>query len=171
MTDENTPLREQVDRSGYAFNLGVAARIEASTKSQKWKLDAFEVPWSAQLGKEGGFVDITIKRDRAIGVIECKKVNHGDRLVFLLKAGQSENETRCRLDVYRADVEPRGGSLPQFETRYGTVECNMVSGSPESAYCVAKKENQAANLNLEYRVGTSRRVRGPAWRLGDHPSG
>ena len=149
MTDENTPLREQVDRSGYAFNMGVAEVIRRSRDRQFWECTAVELPWSASLSKDGGFIDIAIMRDRAVGIIECKKVNNGDRLVFLTRHDQSESETRCRLDVYRKD-KPQGGALPpQFETRFGTVECNMVSGSPESAYCVASKGPKSANLNLD----------------------
>ena len=149
MTDETTPLREQVDRSGYAFNLGVAAKIQSSSSSQKWRLGAVEVPWSAPLGKGGSFVDITINRDCAIGVIECKKVNNGERLIFLMKAGQTDNVGRCRLDVYEQELHAPGIMPAQFEDRYGTAECTMVTGSPESAYCVARKGNQSANLNLD----------------------
>lgn len=149
MTDSMTPLRKQVDRSGYAFNLGVAATIEASGSEQRWRLGAVEVPWSDLLGKDGGFVDITIQRDRAIGVIECKKVNGEDQLVFLVKAGDTGNQTRCRLDVYAQVSSTPGLTFLQRSPRYGTAECTMATGSHESAYCAAPKGGQGANLNLD----------------------
>ncbi len=137
MTDENTPLHKVVNRAGYAFVLGVAATIKNSGTRQKWTFDALEVPWSGEDG-EGGFIDLTITRGRAVGVVECKKVNHGDQLVFLLP-GDSENESRCRLDVYNPNRDVQSGTLPQLADRFGTVECNMVTGSPESAFCASSK--------------------------------
>ena len=147
MVDETTPLRETVDRSGYAFNMAVAGIIENSGDRQKWKLDAMEIPWSKE--QSSGFVDLTITRDRAIGVLECKKVNNGDQLVFLVRQGQTDNEIRCRLDVLRKEIEPTKGILDFHQLRYGTNECTMATGSSESAYCVAPKGNKSANLNLD----------------------
>ena len=149
MTDQNTPLRKLVNRAGYAFNMAIADTIRKSGTQQRWTCRATELPWSANLGKEGGFIDIVITRDRAIGVVETKKVNGSEKLVFLTRAGQSENVTRCRLNLYAEEQGPSSGTLPGFATReYGTVECNMVSGSPESDYCVAAK-GDSANLNLD----------------------
>jgi len=157
MVNQNAVLREIVNRSGYAFNLGVAAAIKNSCSRQKWQLEAPpEVPWCDDEG-EMGFVDLTIKRDRTIGVIECKKVNNSDQLVFLLTEDQSDNVTRCRLDVYHPKPTMRSGTLP-LEDRFDTVECNMVTGSPESMYCAATKSEpssggkpgtKSANLNLD----------------------
>lgn len=154
MTNEHTPLREQVDRSGYPFNMAVADVIRRSDKRQQWRVQAEEIPWSRM--KESGFIDLAIARDRAIGIIECKKVNNDDSLVFLTRQDQRLNETRCRLEVYIQELPENGRALPgvgaiqlPFETRFFVADCNMPSGSPESMYCVASKGGKSANLNLD----------------------
>jgi hypothetical protein len=154
MTDENTPLRELVDRSGYAFNMAVAETVRRSGDRHLWRVEAEEIPWSRK--EESGFVDVVITRDRAVGIIECKKVNNDESLVFLTRHDQGRHVTRCRLEVYVQEVPERDGEhaaapairlLP--DPRFLVGECNMPTGSPESGYCVAKKGSSSANLNLD----------------------
>ncbi|MEQ1735846.1 MAG: hypothetical protein ABL886_05540 [Rhodoglobus sp.] len=144
MTDENKQLQEQVDRSGYPFNMAVAEIIRLSAKKQRWRVEGEEIPWS--MSKDSGFIDVAIACDRAFGVIECKKVNNGDALVFLTRHDQSTNETRCRLELYVQEL-PRKlvevmGLTPMplcFEPRFVVADCKMPTGSAESSYCAAQK--------------------------------
>ena len=155
MTDKNTPLRRQVDRSGYAFNMAVAAAIRRSSAHQKWECLGTEVPWSTKLSRSSGFIDVLIARDRAVGVIECKKTNVSDRLVFLTEQGQPATEPRCRLQVYLQEPpeEPKrsfavsAAFSQRWKPRFAVADCTMPTGSPESGYCVAPKDKQ--NLNLD----------------------
>lgn len=150
MTEENTLLQKLVDRSGYPFNMAVAETIRRSQNRQSWRVEAEEIPWSRM--RESGFIDLAIVRDRAIGVIECKKVNNDDRLVFLVRQDQSPVQTRCKLEVYSRELpkSERGSGVQMlFESRFFVVDCNMPSGSPESSYCVAPKGGKSANLNLD----------------------
>lgn len=156
MTDKNTPLRELVDRSGYAFNMAVAEIISSShaRHHQQWRVEATEIPWSRS--KDSGFIDVAITRDKAIGIIECKKVNNEDPLVFLTRHDQSRVEIRCRLEVYlREHPDHPGASATErairemHEPRYVVGECTMPTGSPESGNCVAPKGGKSAGLNLD----------------------
>jgi hypothetical protein len=156
MTDEDKPLRELVDRSGYAFNMAVAEVIRGSSDKQKWTVEATEIPWSRS--NQHGFVDVAIARDRAYGVIECKKVNHHDQLVFLTHHDQ-RNQTRCRLELDLGVFPQEDGEHGLARTnrylsdpRYFVGECNMPTGSPESGYCAATRSTnglKSANLNLD----------------------
>lgn len=165
MTDANARLRDLVDRSGYAFNMAVAETIRRSFNSgqQKWECTATELPWSRRTSEDGGFIDVVIRRgDRAVGMIECKKVNNGDELVFLTRHDANENEIECRLEVY-VDQQPyeapnSGYALTRADDRFVTVNCTMATGSPESAFCAATKSEpgsagkprvKSANLNVD----------------------
>lgn len=148
MTDENTPLRKIVDRGGYAFGMAVVDAIKRSHAAglQKWECTAIELPWKYRTGEDGGFIDAVIRRNKAVGIVECKKVNNGDRLVFLMRHDQNENENRCRLEVYLEnqpyDAPNAGHALTRADDRFVTVDCTMATGSPESAFCSAPKDSQ-----------------------------
>lgn len=148
MTDENTPLRKIVDRGGYAFGMAVVETIRRSYAAgqQKWECTAIELPWQQRTGDGGGFIDAIIRRDRAVGIIECKKVNNGDKLVFLMRHDQSEHAVECRLEVYLEhqpyDAPSAGHALTRADDRFVTIDCTMATGSPESAFCSAPKDSQ-----------------------------
>jgi hypothetical protein len=148
MTDENTPLKKIVDRSGYAFGMAVVDAIQRSHAAgqQRWECTATELPWKYRNGENGGFIDAVIRRDKAVGIIECKKVNNGDRLVFLTRRDQDENATECRLEVYLEhypyEAPKQGIARTREDDRFIAMNCTMATGSPESSFCAAPKDSQ-----------------------------
>lgn len=135
--------------------MAVTEIIRGSSDQQGWRVEAMEIPWSEM--RNSGFIDLAITREKAIGIIECKKVNNADSLVFLVHRDQDASVTRCTLEVYMQELPESGGyELPgmramqmQSECRYAVADCNMLAKSPESSYCVAPKGPRSANLDLD----------------------
>jgi hypothetical protein len=129
----NRPLEEQVNRSGFPFQLAVEQTVRSSVREHSWEVAATELPW------ESGFIDLVLKNGRMFFVIECKRAEEST-WVFLVRTGQQPTE-RFRMPWWNG----RAPEIPPLE-RLGLnttkAFCDQFFFGPaslESGYCVVPK--------------------------------
>ena len=128
----DTPHRELVNKSGFPFQLAVERDIRSIGGEPRVEIQAAELPWA------GGFVDLVLKREKILIVIECKRVDSGV-WVFLVPKGKGMNEAGCRLEWYNGRAPDRQQFAQQRPTKMFCSEFTMCEGSPESNVCVVPK--------------------------------
>ncbi len=137
MTDETTPLRNLLNKSGLPFQLAVESEIRRlgpqNGTTEVWR----EVPYSE------GFIDVVARLGRMLLVFECKRSEKP--WLFICDPQWSGPHTRCRLEWFNGRAP-----LPQVvTTEHSRVFCgewNMVEGTDESSFCVIEK---GSNHNME----------------------
>jgi hypothetical protein len=138
MSDEATPVRDLLNRSGVPFQLAVESAIDAL--APKHGIDR----WYREVPSREGFIDIVARKDHILFAFECKRVDDKP-WVFVMPDEENANETRCRLMWFNGHApEPR----PWFKewSRVFCCEWNIVEPSPQAAYCVVAKDTPIRSL-------------------------
>lgn len=126
--DPDAPLRNQVNRSGFPFQLAVESVIRETEGTHKWRVVSSEFPCRL------GFIDLVLSQGDLIATLECKKVED-QSWIFLAEEGQSQRINRCRLEWFKpASLRKVPSEAPIFASEF-----SMCEGSPESKFCVIPK--------------------------------
>jgi hypothetical protein len=137
---EDTTLGNEVDRSGFPFQLAVERELRIIGRRHDWEVAATEVPVG------DSFADIVLQRPGFLAVVECKRVD-ANNWCFLVPRGASVNVVGCRVEWHN----PRALKPPAFMagipiSKVFTSDCTMCEGSYESSVSVLPRKNAAHSL-------------------------
>lgn len=138
MTDEATPLRELLNRSGIPFQLAVEEAIRDLASRHGITECHREVP------SADGFIDVVARKDNILFAFECKRVDDKP-WVFVIPDEAHANVTRCRLMWFNGRA-PEPDLLVPHWSRVFCSEWNLVEPSAEAGYCVVPKDTPIRSL-------------------------
>lgn len=146
---DNNIFRNQVNASGFPFQLRVEHEIEATCDAHKWSVVAQEHRWvNTQSGAEG-FIDLILEKridnfTTCYMVIECKRVRGGS-WVFLAPRNRHQ-----RKDIAHALVTRRKHNEPVSAVWTTT---NFLPESPVSSFCTVPGQGDRDTPMLEGVAG------------------
>lgn len=137
-------LREQVDRSGFPLQIGLAEKIRSSL--HEWRVIGEEYYWSDRDSGDGGFIDIVLEKSADIRLhrpkmrmaIECKKLKEV-KWIFLIRDLTEIDKSQVRL--LKTFREPPSSPLPSLRIPEWS-NGNASHPSFESAFCVVPSGRQ-----------------------------
>jgi len=131
---------DDVNRSGFPFQIAIEHFIKARKTEPPWRVVASEVPWS------GGYADLVIRYGRVIAVIECKRC-HDQTWTFLVE-DSSEPQVTAGRALYHRQWYGREILDREFLRQVIDVDIDWVEPSFESRYCVVapRKDNPIREL-------------------------
>lgn len=137
MEDETKKLRDQVNRSGYPFEIAVANEVERISSNTKWNILSKEHPWRSHVGEYGGYIDLVIGYGIVRLVIECKRPKEAT-WIFLVS-----NENSKKVFRFKA-------ALAHLESRkIEWQEWRLFPASAESDFCIVRGQNDKSTPTLE----------------------
>ena len=139
MSDEHTPLRELLNKSGVPFQLAVEDTIRALASKHGIEECHREVP------SADGFIDIVARKRNILVAFECKRVDDKRSWVFVAPDEGRTNVTRCRLMWFNGRAPEPQLPVPAW-SRVFCSEWNLVEPSPEADYCVVPKDTPIRSL-------------------------
>lgn len=143
--DPNKALVEQVNRSGFPFQLAVDHAVRTSQQTHGWSVVATELPWEASgsaSDRRKGFVDLVLRKGGLNLVVECKRLSKQTWAFLLPSANQATS--RVRANWWNSRAPERSIADGYLDT--SKVFCDdfsIVPASPESEYCVLPKDRGA----------------------------
>lgn len=152
-------LLNQVNASGYPFQLMVANIVSETTREHGWTVASQEHPWKSPDGSNSGFIDIVLESQNTLRlVVECKRNKAQDsrqlNWIFLLPGTSVEKEQQLAscLEVEGwTESNEQPGSNPGQVWRDLQIWDNvrLTPASLQAEFCVHPSDGSAKQPTLE----------------------
>jgi hypothetical protein len=133
----NVPRREQVNRTGFPFQIAVAEELRRTQSRHGWTVLASEVPWAS------GFIDLVIAREDCLAVLECKRAlddQDPQEWIFLAESGRPGVTAAARVEANSLAEQDRWGKTrEQVEAMIIAGDVNFEPMSPQAGFCAYPK--------------------------------
>ena len=135
---------ENVNSSGFPFQVGLIKEIERTFKDHAWKVDVGEHRWNHAELRESGYIDLIVSHNSYIFtvLIECKRMREGN-LIFLTPEGSSPDCSRLSA-FFTAQgthlAEDMGANLAKDV--YYWADTDFAPPSKEAEFCIMKGQDE-----------------------------
>jgi len=144
MKDEQDKLRQLLNASGFAFQLGLEEAVRSGPVAGTWRVTAREYPWVTRTGR--GYIDLILTRGNVHLVVECKRSRDA---VWMFLMPDQKQLRRSRARIRWTQSVPNGPNLADW----GDIQVSPES--PEVEFCAIRGQGETDRPLLERIAATA----------------